>query len=81
MEGIWNNGTGISFHGNKINNLRCADEIDQFDEQRKLIQERANTLHRQELRLRINASKTKTMIMRPNREWLNNIRDWSETDA
>lgn len=35
MEGIWNNGTGISFHGNKINSLRCADEIDQFDEQRK----------------------------------------------
>jgi len=64
MDGLRDNGTGISIHGYRLNNLRFADDIDLIEERRELLQANINTLHTagEAAGLRINIGKTKTMV-------------------
>jgi len=61
MDGLQDNGTGISIHGYQLNNLRFADDIDLIEE----LQANINTLNaagEAAAGLRINISKTKTLV-------------------
>jgi len=67
MDGLRDNGTGISIHGYRLNNLRFADDIDLIEERRELLQANINTLHMagsagEAAGLRINIGNTKTMV-------------------
>jgi len=63
MDGLWDNGTGISIHGNQLNNLRFADN-NLIEERRDMLQANINTLNAagEAAGLRINISKTKTLV-------------------
>lgn len=64
MDSIRNNGTGVSVHGQKINNLKFADDIDLLEEDRDELQgnlERINEAG-EAAGLQINIEKTMTMV-------------------
>jgi len=45
MDGLRDNGTGISTHGYQLNNLRFADDIDLIEERQDMLQANINTLN------------------------------------
>jgi len=45
MDGLRDNGTGISIHRYQLSNLRFADDIDLIEEQRDMLQANINTLN------------------------------------
>ena len=64
MDSVRDNGTGVSVHGHKINNLKFADDIDLLEEDRDELQgnlERINEAG-EAARLQINIEKTMTMV-------------------
>jgi hypothetical protein len=64
MDSVRDNGTGISVHGRKINNLKFADDIDLLEEDRDELQgnlERINEAG-EAAGLQINIEKTMTMV-------------------
>jgi len=63
MDGLRDNGRSISIHGNQLNNLRFADDINLIEEQGDMLQANINTLNAAGVAagLRINISKTKTL--------------------
>jgi len=65
MDGLWDNGTGITIHGYQLNNLRFADDIDLIDERRDMLQANINTLNAtgEEAGLRINISNSIIIII------------------
>jgi len=64
VDGLWDNGTGISVHGIQLNNLRFADDIDVMEERRDMLQANINTLHTAEeaAGLRINNGRRRLTI-------------------
>jgi len=64
MNTIKENGTGISIHGHKINNLKFADDIDLLEEDRYELQENLERLNEAEEAsgLKINIRNTMTMV-------------------
>jgi hypothetical protein len=67
MDTVRDNGTGVSVHGHKINNLKFADDIDLLDEDRDDLQgnlERINEVNEagEAAGLQINIEKTMTMM-------------------
>jgi len=60
MDTIKENGTKISVHGHKINNLKFADDIDLLEEDWDELQE---NLRREASGLKINIQKTMTMVL------------------
>jgi hypothetical protein len=64
MDGIQDNGTGIAIQGEKINNLRFADDIDLIEESFEMLQKSVDTLNNagNKAGLKINIGKTKTMV-------------------
>ena len=64
MDSIQNNGTGISIQGEKINNLRFADDTGILEKDRENLWESVCTLSKEgeAARLKINSGKTKTMV-------------------
>jgi len=61
MDTIKENGTGISVHGHKINNLMFADDIDFLEEDRDENLKRLNEAG-EASGLKINVQKTMTMV-------------------
>ena len=64
MDSVRDNGTGVSVHGHKINNLKFADDIDLLEEDRDELQgnlERINEAG-EAAGLQINIEKTMTMV-------------------
>jgi len=64
MDSVRDNGTGVSVHGHKINNLKFADDIDLLEEDRDELQgnlERINEAG-EAAGLQINTEKTMTMV-------------------
>jgi len=64
MGTIQDNGTGISVQGERINNLRFADDIDLLENDCEKLQRNVNELNTaaQRAGLKINVDKTKTMV-------------------
>lgn len=64
MDGIQDNGTGISVQGERINNLRFADDIDLIEESCERLRKSVDALEAagRNAGLRINVGKTKTMV-------------------
>ena len=64
MDNIQDNGTGISIQGERINNLRFADDIDLIEESCDMLQKSVRILDEagNDAGLRINIGKTKTMV-------------------
>ena len=63
MDEIQDNGTGISVQGERINNLRFADDVDLLEEDFDTLQKNVEALERagEKANLKINIGKTKTM--------------------
>src|SRR6218665_2219189 len=64
MENIQENGTGVSVQGERINNLRFADDIDLLQYSHEKLQENVHELNiaAQRAGLKINVDKTKAMV-------------------
>lgn len=64
MDSVRDNGTGISVHGYKINNLKFADDIDLLDEDRVELQGNLDLINEagEDAGLQINPEKTMTMV-------------------
>src|SRR6218665_1362721 len=64
MENIQDNGTGVSVQGERINNLRFADDIDLLEYSHEKLQENVHELNiaAQRAGLKINVNKTKAMV-------------------
>jgi|SRR6218665_1349781 len=64
MENIQDNGTGVSVQGERINNLRFADDIDLLEYSHEKLQENVCELNiaAQRAGLKINEDKTKAMV-------------------
>jgi hypothetical protein len=64
MDAVKNNGTGVSVHGYRINNLKFADDIDLLEEDRDELQENLTRINEagEAAGLQINIEKTMTMV-------------------
>jgi len=85
MDTIKENGTGISVHGHKINNLKFADDIGLLEEDKDELQENLKqiSIKQEASGLEINIQKTMTMVfgqeniieeMMINSTWIKNVR-------
>ena len=64
MDGVQDNGTGITVQGERINNLRFADDIDMIEESLDQLRENVGELEKtgSKAGLKISTGKTKTMV-------------------
>ena len=56
--------SGVSVHGNRLNNLRFADDIDIIEQSNEKLQDTVDKLHSESERygMHINVANTKTMV-------------------
>jgi len=64
MDAISNRETGVSIHGNMVNNLKFADDVDLIEDNREVLQQNINLFGgaANSDGTKINIGKTKTMV-------------------